>query len=174
MSCKVLLVLCFIALFGNTALAQKPSIEPLRFASGTILTFHLQAKLNPTGNALDMLPRGTAIVVKIQDSIDSTVNHDGTIFRGSLVSSVTSGNEILINSDAEVRGLFVLLRSPTHPDGFRYELLLTGVTDHGKTVALTASLNPSFSDITAGPPSRLPETRESPAANGVRDLPPHP
>lgn len=174
MSPKVVLVLCFMALFGNAVLAQKLSIEPLRIAAGTILTFHLQARLNPSGNAPDMLPKGTPLLVKIQDSIDSDVNHDGTIFRGSLVSPVTLGNEILIHPDAEVQGLFALLRSPTHPDGFRYELFLTGVTDRGKLVALTASLNPSFSDVSGGPQSRLPETRETPAATGVRDLPPHP
>jgi len=40
----------------------------------------------------------------------------------------------------------VLLRSKTHPEGFRYELLVTGLTDRGKSFDLTASLNSSFLD----------------------------
>jgi hypothetical protein len=45
------------------------------------------------------------------------------------------------------------LRSKTHPDGFRYEVLVTGVTDHGKSYDLTASLNPSFADVPTPPPT---------------------
>jgi hypothetical protein len=45
----------------------------------------------------------------------------------------------------------VLLRSRNHPEGFRYELLVTSLTDHEKTYDVTASLNPSFFD--AGAPA---------------------
>jgi hypothetical protein len=50
-----------------------------------------------------------------------------------------------------VRGLLVLLRSKTHPEGFRYELLITRLIDHGKSYDLTASLNPSFLDPAVQP-----------------------
>jgi hypothetical protein len=59
--------------------------------------------------------------------------------------------EVIVRSEAEVRGLLVLLRSRSHPDGFRYELLVTGITDRGKSYDLTASLNPSFLDPGAQP-----------------------
>jgi hypothetical protein len=45
-----------------------------------------------------------------------------------------------------VRGILALLRSRSHPDGFRYELLITRLTDHGKSYVLTASLKPSLAD----------------------------
>jgi hypothetical protein len=107
----------------------------------------LQTRLNPTsGDALDVLPRGTLLRVKILESIDSSVNRDGSEFHGSLVSAVVLGGEVVVHSDADVRGLLVLLRSRSHPEGFRYELLITGLTDGGKSYALTASLNPSFFD----------------------------
>jgi hypothetical protein len=80
------------------------------------------------------------------DTIDSAVDTDGTEFHGTLTAPLLLGSEVVVPSDAEVRGLLVLLRSRSHPDGFRYELLLTGLTDRGKSYDLTASLNPSFLD----------------------------
>src|ERR1700720_4925373 len=138
MSRSAVLVLCLMSLFANAAHPQKPGIEPVRIAPGTILTFHVQTRLNSNGDALDTLPKGTTLLVKIHDSIDSDVNRDGTEFRGTTVSSVVSGNEVVVRPDAEVHGLLVLLRSRSHPDGFRYELLITSLTDHGKSIALTA------------------------------------
>jgi len=136
----------------STARGQNSSIEPVRAAAGTVLTFYLQTRLNPAdGDALDILPRGTLLRVKILESIDSRVNHDGSEFHGSMVSAVVSGDEIVLHSDAEVRGLLVLLRSRSHPEGFRYELLITDVTDGGKSYSLTASLNPSFFDTGSQP-----------------------
>jgi len=41
------------------------------------------------------------------------------------------GDGVVIHSEAEVRGLLVLLRSKNHPNGFRYELLLTELSDQG-------------------------------------------
>jgi hypothetical protein len=74
------------------------------------------------------------------------VNPDGTEFRGTVVSGLTSSGEVVIHSDSEVRGILALLRSRSHPEGFRYELLITSLTDHGKSYVLTASLNPSLAD----------------------------
>jgi hypothetical protein len=174
MSRNALLVLCFITIFANAAHSQKYGLKPVHIAPGTILTFHLQTRLKPSGGALDTLPRGTALLVKILDSIDSDVNSDATEFRGSIVSSVVSGNEIVVHPDAEVHGLLALLRSRSHPNGFRYELLITDLTDHGKAIALTASLNPSFSDIAGRPDSRSTETKEKPRANKAVPVPAHP
>jgi len=86
-------------------------------------------------------------------SIDSNADRDGSEFRGFVVSDLSLGDGVVIHSHAEVRGLLVLLRSKNHPDGFRYELLLTELTDQGKSYPLTASLNASFFDADSQPPS---------------------
>jgi hypothetical protein len=174
----VVAILCFIGVLTATARGQNSGIEPIRAAAGTVLTFHLQTRLNQTsGDALDILPRGTLLRVKIFESIDSSVNRDGSEFHGSMVSAVVSGDEVVIHSDAEVRGLFVLLRSRSHPEGFRYELLITGLTDGGKSYALTASLNPSFFDTGRQPATgSKPGTTENSRANdpAVVKLPENP
>jgi hypothetical protein len=67
-------VLCSIAMLAVPLRGQKPTLEPIHVAAGTVLTFHLQTRLHPAHeNATDTLPRGTEIRVKILDSIDS--NH---------------------------------------------------------------------------------------------------
>ena len=165
---KAFLALSLSAFFAIVAYPQKSGVEPVRIAPGTILTFHLQTRLHPSGGALDTLPRGTTLLVKILDSVDSDVNRDGTEFRGSIVSSVVSGNEIVVHPDAEVHGLLVLLRSTSHPNGFRYELLITHLLDHGKIITLTASLNSSFSDVAGPPAAPSPEVKEKPLANEAR------
>jgi hypothetical protein len=142
-------VLCSLALCATPVFAQSSTLEPLHAATGSVLTFYLQTRMNSTTvNALNELPRGTVLRVHLLDSIDSGVDRDGTAFRGALVSPVVSANnEIIVHADAEVKGLFVLLRSRNHPEGFRYELLLTSVTENGKPFGLTASWDASFSDV---------------------------
>ena len=85
------------------------------------------------------------------DSVDSDSDRDGTEFHGTLATPLVLEGEVIVHSEAEVRGLLVLLRSKSHPEGFRYELLVTGLTDRGKSYDLTASLNPSFVDTAAHP-----------------------
>ncbi len=72
---------------------------------------------------------------------------------------VYASGKVIVHPDSEVRGILVLLRSRNHPEGFRYELLVTSVTDHAKTYDLTASLNPSFADGGA-PPSAASKPEE--------------
>lgn len=137
---------------GTPALPANSSsrVEPLRIPSGTILEFHLQTRLHATAeDPLDALPQGTVLHVKILRPIDSTVDRDGSEFHGWVVSDLALGDGVVIHSDSQVRGLLVLLRSRNHPEGFRYELLLTELTDHGNSYPLTASLGASFAD--AGP-----------------------
>jgi hypothetical protein len=146
--------ICSISLLATLALGQRPTIAiaPVRVTSGTVLKFHLQTRLNQTsGDALDALPKGTVLEVRILDSIDSDSDRDGTEFRGTLVTPLVSEGEVIVHSEAEVRGLFVLLRSKTHPEGFRYELLVIRLIDRGKSYDLTASLNPSFLDPAVHP-----------------------
>jgi hypothetical protein len=118
-------------------------IAPLRFPAGTIVNFQLQTRLKAAAaNALDELPKGTLLRVKLLDSIDSAADRDGSAFHGLVVSSVAWGNHVVIHSDAQVRGLFALLRSANCPEGFRYELLVTGLIDRGQSYTLTAFLDP--------------------------------
>jgi hypothetical protein len=140
-------VLCFACTFASTAHGQTSNIEPVRISAGTVLTFYLHARLNPTsGDSVDGLPKGTLLRVKMQDSIDSSANADGTEFHGTVMSGLTSSGELVIHPGSEVRGILALLRSRSHPQGFRYELLITDLTDQGKSYTLTASLNPSLAD----------------------------
>ena len=144
-------VLCAACLFTVPTEGQTTAVVPLRLAAGTIVTFHVQSRLRPTGDgAADAYPPGTQLQVRILDPIDSTQDRDGSNFRGVLVSSITSEGTV-VPADAEVRGLLVLLRSKDHPDGFRYELIVTGIIADGVPHALTASLGSSLFD-------RKPET----------------
>jgi hypothetical protein len=150
------LIACALCSPGMTAYGQASSIAHVQVVAGKVLSFHLQSRLNPdAGNVLDVLPQGTVLYVRMSDSIDSTVDPDGAPFRGSLVSSVMSGDRVVVHSDAGVYGLLALLRSRNHPDGFRYELLITHLVDHGRSYTLTASLDPSFFDPTSNHESKL-------------------
>ncbi|HXH67404.1 MAG TPA: hypothetical protein VNI81_09395 [Candidatus Limnocylindrales bacterium] len=145
-------VMCSVCVFAGVAQGQNVNLEAVRAKPGTVLTFYLQTRLNPTDrNELDVLPRGTVIRVRLLDAVDSGVDHDGSEFRGEVVEPVLAEDKIMIHPESEVRGLLVLLRSRNHPEGFRYELLVTSITDHAKRYDLTASLNRSFID--AGPPA---------------------
>jgi hypothetical protein len=153
-------VLCVTAMLAKPIHSQTPTLEPIHVSPGTVLTFHLQTRLNPgTGNDVDDLPSGTMLRVKILDSIDSAVDRDGSEFRGVVVSPVIAGKVTVLHENSEVRGIFALLRSRNHPEGFRYELLITGVNDRGKNYDLTASLNTSFR-----------ETSEQPSASSNTDI----
>ena len=152
MSCFLALALNTIGVFAISSPAQVSSftIEPLRAPAGSILAFHVQTRLrHAEADPLEALPQGTVFHVKMLTSMDSNADRDGSEFHGSVVSDLSLGDGVIIHSNAQVRGLLVLLRSKNHPDGFRYELLLTELTDQGKSYPLTASLHASFSD--AGP-----------------------
>jgi hypothetical protein len=160
-------ILCFLTVLACSAQAQtaKPAvattdaskISPVQVTAGTILTFHLQTRLRANSdNQLDVLPAGTTLCVKMLAPIDSTTDHDGTEFHGVIVSAIFAGNEIVVHQDAEVRGILALLRSKSHPDGFRYELFITQLMDQGKSYSLTASLNESFFDAAPATKATLP------------------
>jgi hypothetical protein len=174
-----LVFLCFVCVFGGTANGQNANIPPIHAQLGTVLTFHLQTRLNPTDrNEMDVLPRGTVLRVKMLNGVDSSVDRDGSEFHGEVVDSVSAGNKVIVHPESEVRGILVLLRSKNHPEGFRYELLVTSVTDHAKTYDLTASLNPSFFDASATAPpiskaeaQRDPGTKDAGSANLASPLP---
>jgi hypothetical protein len=170
MSRFLALALCTIGVFAISSSAQVSSstIEPIRVPAGSILAFHLQTRLRHTeADPLDALPQGTVFQVKLLTSIDSNADRDGSEFHGSVVSDLSLGDGVVIHSNAEVRGLLVLLRSKNHPDGFRYELLLTELTDQGKSYPLTASLNASFFDAGSQPPAAA----NSPAKVESKELP---
>jgi hypothetical protein len=146
----ILCLLSVLALGANGQ--QKTSAEPVSIAAGTILRFHTQTRLSPGGgNEIDALPKGTVLRVRLSEGIDSGINRDGSEFRGEIVAPVVSekGGSTVIRAGAEALGLFVLLRSRNHPEGFRYELLLTQIVDGRVSYDLTASLDTSLADSTA-------------------------
>ena len=161
------LVLCSLHLSATSAHGQNSAIEQVQVTCGSVLSFHLQTRMNPDPrDSLSTLPKGTVLHVRMLDSIDSTVNRDGSPFRGSIVSPLISGDQVVVHSDAEVHGLLALLRSRSHPEGFRYELLITGLVDHGKSYTLTASLDSSFFDPSRKLGSDQPaETKKGSAAS---------
>ena len=147
---RFIAVLFFYLVTTSSVQSQSQNIKPMHVPAGTILTFYLQTRLNSSDtNALDHLPKGTQLAVKISEPIDSATNRDGSEFRGTVTAPVVSSDGVVIHADAEVKGLFALLRSKSHPDGFRYELLITEITDGGKSFRLTASLSSSFLDVPA-------------------------
>ena len=166
---RIALVAIFVAgAFASAARGQAPSIEPVHVTAGAVLTFYLHARLNPTsGDSVDGLPKGTLLRVKMLESVDSAVNADGSEFHGIVTSGLTSSGEIVIHSGSEVRGILALLRSRNHPEGFRYELLITDLTDHGKSYSLTASLNPSLADSSAATAKPAPRANAKSSDSGT-------
>lgn len=161
---RIAVVLCLLGALASIADGQSSRIEPIHVAAGTVLDFHLQTRLKPVnGDVIDGLAEGTILRVKILNAIDTDVDRDGTTFHGSITSPVSLGDQVIVHSDAEVRGILALLRSKNHPEGFRYELLVTGITESGKPYALTASLSPSLFDAS--------EPSTSAANSGAKPIP---
>lgn len=166
-----LALVCYLTVITAATYGQTTGLKPVHVPAGTVLTFYLQTRLNPTGsNALDLLPKGTILSVKVLNPVDSDVNRDGSEFHGLVVSPLVSKDSVVVHADAEVHGIFALLRSRSHPDGFRYDLLVTGITDGGKSFQVTASLNPSFVDSgnqtsSSSKPNDAPSSNPA-AANG--------
>ena len=164
-------ILCAIALWVHPVFGQGSGVAPVQLPVGSVQTFYLQTRLNPNAeNPLDGLPKGTVLRVRLLDAIDSNLEADGAAFRGILDAPLTDEHKAtLVEEHSEVRGLLVLLRSRTHPEGFRYELLLTGINVNGKMRDLTAILNPTFGDHRKPPQSEKPPVENSPAdtANAV-------
>ena len=164
---RFFLVLFFCLGVSAATFGQNSIIAPVHVPSGTVLTFYLQTRLNSNdATAVDLLPKGTQLSVKVLDSVDSAVDRDGSEFRGVIATAVVSHDGVVIHADAEVRGLLALLRSKNHPEGFRYELLITGITDGGKTFQITASLNPSFVD-NSNHPSASSKTNDPVTSSGA-------
>src|SRR5579859_714006 len=103
---------------------------------------------------------------------NSALDPDGTEFRASVISDLSLGDTVVVHADSEARGVLVLLRSRNHPEGFRYELLLTELTNLGKSYPITASLNTSFFDSSAPPPAS--SKVEAPAAKILANESPKP
>ena len=140
-----LAVLCVTCLFtAHNARGQAPEAPSLRIAAGTVVTFHVQSRLQTEANdPLAVIRQGTPLHVRLLDGIDSAQDRDGASFRGTLVSSIGSG-KAAIRADARVHGILVLLRSRSHPNGFRYELMVTSITANGRSHPLSASMSPSL------------------------------
>jgi hypothetical protein len=136
-------------LFAVPSFSQSAGIRPLQIPAGSVVQFQLQSRLSPsTADAADTLPPGTTLRIKLLDPIDSRVEQDGSAFQGVLMSPLEQNNHIVVGANAEVHGLFALLRSRQHPEGFRYELLVTSLVEGGRSYVVTASLDPSLFEPT--------------------------
>lgn len=144
----LVLLYCASAAFGQTP-------EAPRFAAGSELSFHLQSRFRPdTMNEADSLPRGTELRVRLLQPIETA--HDGDEVQGELIEPIVYREKTVLHAGATVKILVVLLRSRTHPEGFRYELLATRVEDKQKPFDITASLGTSLADGPATTPGSLP------------------
>jgi hypothetical protein len=138
-------IAAFAMLFAAPGFTQNAEISPLRITAGSVVNFQLQSRLSPTNDdAADALPAGTTLRVRLTDPVDSQMEEDGAAFQGVLVSPVEQNNHVVIAANAEAHGLLALLRSRQHPEGFRYELLVTNLVDGGKSYVVTASLDSSL------------------------------
>ncbi|HVA72327.1 MAG TPA: hypothetical protein VNF02_04375 [Candidatus Limnocylindrales bacterium] len=148
---RLAIAACAIALLSLPAWSGGPEIPQVRVAAGSVLNFQMQTRLKSSrADAMDQFPAGTVMRVKVAQSINSARDADGTAFRGTLVaplvSPAASGKRMIVPADAQVNGLLVLLRSREHPQGFRYDLLITKISDGGKSYPVTASLSSSLYD----------------------------
>ena len=135
-------VLFAASLFSFPAWSAPPAISQVHVAAGSVLNFQLQTRLRASNSdAMDELHAGTVVRVRMLETIDSTRDADGTPFRGTLVSSLASGTQVVAHTDAAVTGMLVLLRSREHPEGFRYVLLVTRISDGGKSYPVTAAVS---------------------------------
>jgi hypothetical protein len=132
-------------LFAAPSFSQSANLSPLEIPAGSVVNFQLQSRLTPSAtDPADALPAGTTLRIKLLDAIDSRVDQDGSAFQGVLVSPLEQNNHVVVGANAEVHGLFALLRSRQHPEGFRYELLVTNVVDGGRSYVVSASLDSSL------------------------------
>lgn len=144
------IIAAIAVLFAVPSFSQNSSIRPLQIPAGAIVNFELQSRLNPSASdPADALPAGTKMRVKILDKIDSRVDQDGSAFQGVLVAPLEQNDHVILAANAQVNGLFALLRSRQHPEGFKYELLVTNVVDGGRSYVVTASLDQSLFEPTA-------------------------
>lgn len=158
------IVAAIAVLFAAPSFSQSASIRPLQIPAGAIVNFELQSRLNPSASdPADALPAGTKMRVKILGNIDSRVDQDGSAFQGILVSPLEQNNHVVLEANAQVKGLFALLRSKQHPEGFKYDLLVTNVVDGGRSYVVTASLDPSLFEPTATQTAAEASVVESPA-----------
>jgi hypothetical protein len=164
-------VVCALVSVAVTVRGQALSIKPIQIASGTVITFHLQTRLRASASdPLNNLPSGTLLQVKMLDTMQRTADADGVPFRGSVVSPLVVNGQVIIHPDAVVQGLQILLRNRNHPEGFRYELLITGLVDQGQSYTITASFDPPFTEANGAPlPGANVRTTESADGGAIPD-----
>ena len=139
------IIVALAVFFAAPGFGQTASISPLEIPAGSVVNFQLQSRLSPSAaDAADALPAGTTLKIKLLDPIDSRVDQDGSAFQGVLVSPLEENNHVVVGANAEAHGLLALLRSRQHPEGFRYELLVTSLVEDGKSYTVTASLDSSL------------------------------
>ena len=86
------------------------------------------------------LPAGTALMIRMIDSIDSSKNKVGDIFHASLENPIVSGNTVIAPKGADVYGKLAQVKSAGHISGSSdLTLELTGVRVGGQVVPLSTT-----------------------------------
>src|SRR5260370_35723277 len=102
--------LCCVCVFGGSARGQNANIGPIHAEFGTILTFHVQTRLNPSErNEADILPNGTVIRVTMLKEVDSSVDRDGSEIHGEDAETASAGNKVIVSAEPEMRGTHALV-----------------------------------------------------------------
>jgi hypothetical protein len=111
----------------------------------------------PGAKHYGVLPSGTLLTVRLEDSLSTAKFHAGDTFTASVVSPFSMGGHIVVDRGAAVSGRIESAKSGgLTPDGISspgyFRLTLTGMTVSGKQVPLlTSSLftrgSPSASDV---------------------------
>jgi hypothetical protein len=136
---KLAVWVCVACLISAGAGAQTVAVKPIQFMSGTVLTFHLQTRLKvDAGDVLNDFPADATLQVKMLSSTGPAANPDGIPFQGIVMLPLSVAGSVVIHPGALVNGLQVLLRNKNHPEGFRYELLITNVVNQGESHTVSA------------------------------------
>jgi len=89
---------------------------PVPAPPGTVLTFHLQTRLNPADrNEMDSRQRGRCFPVRMLSALIQSWITTESVFHCEVVEFGSAGSKIIVHSESEVRGILVLLRSRNHP-----------------------------------------------------------
>ena len=95
-------LVCAASLLLVPAFAQTQTLEPLSFASGAVLDFHLQTRFHPdVENDADLLPKGAILRVKLLSPVDSHTTPDGGEIRGVVTEAMTWGDKAIIHPGAQ-------------------------------------------------------------------------
>ena len=118
----------------KTAAPAKAVEPPAQVASRSPQTPAELAPLAPAVPANVTIPEGTAVTVRLIDSVDTEKHKEGDTFRASLDSPIVIEEKTVIPKNADVEAKLVSAKSAGHFTGSsQVVLILTKITVGGKT-----------------------------------------